>query len=651
MGRPEESGLEESWALSGRALWVRTGLIFLLALVLFAFLYAPSPLIYDADSYYHLAIARAYGEDGFFDRLPWVRFGLMADQFGDKEVLFHVALVPFTSWMEPSFGGRLALALLGAGVLAAIGYLSLRALGSWGLIAPFWLLLGSMEFTWRLVRLRPELASLIILLLALWAAVRRRYLWLGALSLIYALTYTAIHAYLGIFLLIFLGHAWALRRWDLKLMLYPLLGAGLGLLVHPNFPNNLVVWWYQSVEYFRFKGTLDLGTEIEPMRTDLVLLLNLGWLLGLALLWRSTEKTTASGRAEASLTFGIAAAAFGGLYLMMSRFSLYCMALTSLWLLFELRRQGRRLTGYVDLPWRGRLPVAVAWGLCLLVSLPVASYELGRYRFRNSPGPDNVRVRDRQDLSASLPVGAKVANPWRSTPIFMYWAPQGRYLNVLDPVFLAAFDPPVFAAQDEIFRGEEPDVPLRAAAVLDSEFLAYSAATGDRTLTRRLIGDPRVESLHRGINLLFRLQGPAGEPFVLDWQLAPGDASLPVAEADDLSGWPSYPLAEASPLRALEGFVDGRRVVAPGQCLGLVHSFDLEESQTRLLELAALGPTTLWVDGRQALEVRGGSRAVLGRGTQLPLELEPGNHRLSVVTCPYSAAGSPGFYLVRRDGA
>lgn len=650
MENSEASGQRELWALSGRPLWIRTALIFVLALGFFAVLYAPSPLIYDADSYYHLAIARGYAEEGIFDQLRWVRFGLLAEQFGDKEFLFHVALMPFASWMEPSFGGRLALALLGAGVLATIGFLSLRAVGPWGLIIPLWLALGSMEFTWRLVRLRPELASLMVLLLALWAAVEKRYLVLGLLSLVYALTYTAIHAYLGIFFLIFLGHAWALRRWDWKLFLYPLLGAGVGLLVHPQFPNNLVVWWYQSVEYFRFKGTLDIGTEIEPMRTDLVLLLNLGWLLGLALLWRAAEKTSPKGGPEASITFGIAASAFGLLYLMMSRFSLYFVALTTLWLLFEMRRQGRVLSKSVRLPWRGRIPLAAAWAVCFLVCLPVASYELGRYRFRNSPGPDNARITDRQDLSSAIPEGARVANPWRSTPIYMYWAPQGRYLNVLDPVFLAASNLPVFTAQEEIFSGLEPDVPMRAKAVLESDFVAYSAATGDQTLSYRLLGDPRVRTIHRGINVLFELRAPEGDAFVVDWQLAPGEAPLPPEIGQEISHWPIYPLVDSPELHGLEGFVDGRRVLGPGECLGLVHTAEVEGAVDLQMEFAPMGPSTLWIDGRKLIEVRGGSDAVLGRGTLFPLALEAGTHHVSVLTCPDSQTRTAGFYLVKRGG-
>jgi hypothetical protein len=233
----------------------------------------------------------------------------------------------------------------------------------------------------------------------------------------------------------------------------------------------------------------------------------------------------------------------------------------------------------------------------------------------------------------------------------MYWAPQGRYLNVLDPVFLAAANPAVFTAQDEIFSGVEPDVPMRAKAVLDSDFVAYSAATGDPTLSYRLLGDPRVERVHRGINVLFELREPEDDAFVVDWQLAPGEAPLPPAADQEISHWPTYPLVDLPELRALEGYVDGRRVLGPGECLGLVHTVEVEGAIDLQMEFAPMGPSTLWVDGRRLIEVRGGSGAVLGRGTSFPLALESGTHRLSVLTCPDSQTQTAGFYLVKRGGA
>jgi hypothetical protein len=67
-------------------LWV-TALVFLGAALLLRLAYARFPVLYDADNYYHLAVARAYGERGMLHALDWARFSIMRDGFGDKEFL------------------------------------------------------------------------------------------------------------------------------------------------------------------------------------------------------------------------------------------------------------------------------------------------------------------------------------------------------------------------------------------------------------------------------------------------------------------------------------------------------------------------------------------------------------------------------------
>src|SRR5687768_7607525 len=162
--------------------------------------------------------------------------------YSDNVLLFHLALAPFAADGDPLAGGRLALALLDALVLAAIAGLGVYAAGWWGLLAAPALGLGSLEMFWRLVRLRPELLALLLLLLALAAAGTRRYRLLGAIAFAFALAYVAWHAFLGLFLLLFLFTGWARRRWEWALPLYAVLGTGAGLLVHPAFPANLLVW-------------------------------------------------------------------------------------------------------------------------------------------------------------------------------------------------------------------------------------------------------------------------------------------------------------------------------------------------------------------------------------------------------------------------
>ncbi len=614
------------------------------------------PLLYDTDSYYHLAIGRAYAEQGLIDRLPWTRFSVMRDGFGDKELLFHLLLAPFARLADPLLGGRIVLALLDALLLTALGWLSVRAIGLWGLAVPFVLPLVSAELGWRLVRLRPELLSLLLLLAVLWAVARGRYRWLGALAALYALSYTAFHALLGLCLLMFLFFGWARRRWEPGLLLYPLLGTGLGLVLHPHFPKNLEVWVVQSIHFFLYKGSLDVGTEIRPNFTDVVLMVNLGWFLALAALWRSGRPAGVPGNgdeaeARAADAFGVAAAVFGVLYLLMSRFSIYFFPFATLWLLFEMRRRERLPGRRVDLPGRRSLPLAVALILCCLLGLPEMRRQLETFARRTNPGPGAVRVVDRQSVAKALPPGAKVAAPWGSTPVYMFTAPWATYLNVLDPVFMAVPHPRLYALQRAVFEGQAPDVPLAVAAGLDSDFLVIPIQDDTRRLVERVSGDPRVETLYRGFNGVFRMSPAFGQGFVLDWRVVPPSSPMPPSPQAFTELWPRYPRLTGERARALEGYVDARRLTrGQARCVTLVHELEVETPARVVYELAPSGPTSLWLDEQLLASTAGSLGAVLGRGVRVHADLSPGRHRLTVSTCPEQGPESrSGFYLLERQ--
>jgi hypothetical protein len=622
---------------------------FLLA-VLF---YSRHPLLYDADSYYHLTVARAFWRQGILHGLPWARFSVMRQGFGDKELVFHLLLAPFAALPDPLAGGRLALALLDALALTTLGWLASRALGLRGLLlVPCGLVLGSAELSWRLVRLRPELLSLVLLLAALWAVARGRYRWLGVLAAVYALSYTAFHAFVGLCVLLFLFFGWARRRWEPELVLYPVLGAGVGLLVHPQFPKNLEVWVVQSVQFLVRHGTLDVGTETRPDLTTAVLFLNLAWFLGIVLLWRAGRPAwpASEGEERAADTFGVAAVVFGGLYLLMSRFSVYAFPFATLWILFELRRRGRTPGAWVDLGGGRRIPAAAAGVLFLLAGLYREIPELRTFAARTNPGPGEIRLRDREAVARALPPGARVAAPWRTTPIYMFMAPWASFLNVLDPIFMAAPYPRLYQLQSDLFDGSEPD-PALAAAGLDSEFIACPLDGDTRLLAERLAADPRVRTLYRGYNGVFRVgPAPAGPGFVLDWKAVPPASSMPPPASAAVAAWPDYPRLADPRGRELEGYVDARRVSPRGGCVGLAREEGVVVAAARIeYELAPSGPTTLWLDGRLLAAVGGEPGAVLGRGIVLPVELAPGTHRLAVLTCPDSTpAARAGFYLLER---
>lgn len=635
-----------------RRLAAEAGLVFVMAAVLGNWLFGPGQILYDTDSYFHLAIGRAYAEEGLIDELPQLRYSVLRDGFGDKEFGFHLLLAPWTA-LSAEHGGRWALTFFNALLATLVGLVARWAIGPWGWLVPFWLPFASTELAWRLVRLRPELLALLLFMLGLWAAARKNYRWLAVVALVFTLSYTAFHAFVGLFGLLFLLYGWQRRSWEWQLVLYPGLGSGLAWLLHPHFPHNIRVWAVQNVSFFFNKAELDVGTEILPGSTASLLTTQLGWWIGLLCLWLAARRAGSPSDPRdrmadrTLLAFGLAAAVFTGLYLLMSRFVLYAVPLTTLAVLIGIRARGRRLGPWIRLPGERRLPTWLALTACLAISLPEAATHLRGFRWLTDAGPGGELFEQRQALGQAIEPGANILAPWGHTAVLLYWAPQGRYLNALEPSFMAVPEPAAYEAMGRIWSGREPDIPLSAAAQLDSNYLAYSAPDMEPLLAERLASDPRIAAREFGGNSLFEFR-PAPGAFELDWRLVPTDMPQPLDSAHEIDGWPRYPrLAEPS-LAALEGLVDARRVGGAEGCVSFVRDLEIASRQLLTYELASLGPSGLWLDGQRLTALPRGVEAVLGHGPRVELRLDAGRHRLQVSSCP-AEDGENGFYLVRRD--
>ncbi len=200
------------------------------------------PNLYDTDSYYHLAVARRYWDEGLRGGLPRARQSVMAAGFGDKELLFHLLLVPFVK-LGGTGGGKLAVAVFATLLALQVARLSVRAVGPWGALVPLWLLLTAFDLTNRLLRLRPEALSVLLLLVGAELAAAGRYRLLGALALIFAYSHTAWHTLPLLCGLWFLLQGLRSRRWDWHLVAYPLLGCSLAVILHPR-----VLWSVRGVD-------------------------------------------------------------------------------------------------------------------------------------------------------------------------------------------------------------------------------------------------------------------------------------------------------------------------------------------------------------------------------------------------------------------
>lgn len=610
--------------------------VFLFALLLASLFVREAPVLIDTDSYYHLAVARIVAAEGFPAEFPWARFSQLREGFPDKEPLFHLLLAPFAGQDRETAGGRFALALLIALLAGVMARMAAELAGARAFFFPVFVVIAALDLSDRLVRLRPELLALLCLLLAARAAWRGRDREVGLWVALFTASYTAFHALLGLVLAWSVVRWWHQRRWPWALGLYALLGAAIGLVAHPAFPRNLEVWTVVNVHLFGLTKTIGAGgAELQPATLAAVVERNLGfWLAaGVGLLLCRRHGTLDPDRAVARDVLLTAAVAFGLLYIRAWRFGLYFFPLAGLTLLAALGPHG--LAG--KLSWgRGlRLPVGVALALCALVAIPGA-WKMGRfYLDRTAPGPP--REVEWRAFGDAVPDGARVAAPWGQAQAYLFFAPQGRYLNFLDPIFFALPYPREFTIERAVFAGEEPDLALAVRGGLDSDHLAFSRFVAAPRLQARAAGDPRLVEVYAGYNLLYRVDPRASETFLCDWEVRP--------EGRAGEGIPPrpYPRAASEQLRQLEGFVDGSRV--GGGCLRFSRREDVPAAWRA--ELAPYGPAVLEVNGSPLLALGQGLGAVLGQGAVV--EIPAGEMEITVRTCPDEATGRVGFFLRRLE--
>jgi hypothetical protein len=341
------------------------------------------------------------------------------------------------------------------------------------------------------------------------------------------------------------------------------------------------------------KSILDVGAEIQAPRLANLFLHNAGWwiaaIVAIAFLVRSRQKPS-----RATLIFSAMTAVFLVLQLMMERMSTYFFPMATLTLAYACAELVRR-----------RVLVAIVAVIAITASAPFA---MRTARFLETRMPPDIE-RDYAAFGARVPANAKIAARWGATDAYVFFAPQGRYLNVLDPVFMAVPHPRQYWSQRLMFDGAEPDIALTAHHVLDSDYIAFARWETLPGFSARVQNDPRFERIYDGYNVLLRVR--SSDAFITDW--------------------PGYPRIAPR----IEGFVDADRVNRGARCTTFART--LPPGQ---YELAAWGPTRVWVGGRLHAEIATAQLAIVGSGVMVP------GGSVQIETC--RAGERSGFYLVRR---
>jgi len=200
----------------------------------------------------------------------WARFSTFNGNFADKDFLYHLVLIPFTFFKDIFFGVKVAAFIFAAALFLGF-YLILKRYADkrilWFFLACFFL---SSHFLETISSPRPLTLVILINLLAMHFIIQRRHLCLFFTGIFYSLIHVTSPLIICYALIIETVRYFDKKEFYLKAVIFSFLGILAGFLVHPNFPNNFLVFYLNSILvpiYTMKTGVLELGAEFFPFNT------------------------------------------------------------------------------------------------------------------------------------------------------------------------------------------------------------------------------------------------------------------------------------------------------------------------------------------------------------------------------------------------
>lgn len=508
--------LDRKTALSGWRV-VLTGLTLWAAFVLFlALVQFSTPDLPDNDGFYHIKLAYIMRTEGLKPEFSWLPLSILNQrEFYDHHFLFHVALMPFTF-------GDLRLGAKWAAVLFA----SLAFLSTWNLLknqriryAWLWsmgLMAVSEAFIYRMSITRAQSISLAVLMLALDWLLRRKYSRLAFLGFAYVWLYDAFPL-LVIVTGSYVAATWLVeRRLDLRPLVYVGIGTGLGLIINPYFPNNIVFAVLHILPKLFETTAVRVGNEWYPYQTA-QLLANSG--LALVAFVSGALALGMSGRRmdlRTALSFCLACL-FGLMLFQSRRFIEYFPAFALVFAAFAWTpvfvkdpgtaqaialpagrgRQSRAAARFrLSRPWghmRNALPalvlvVVLIPGIWMTLSSAQTSLQTSK--------PYGTYAGASAWLEAHTPLGARVfQTDWDDFPRLFYYNTHNTYLVGLDPTYMQIYDADLYNLWVDITRGNV-ELPSRA---IEREFGAHYVLTDLRhgSFIDQAAQDPGLDEVYR----------------------------------------------------------------------------------------------------------------------------------------------------------
>lgn len=466
------------------------------------------PTFPDPDSFYHIGMSRLIPEQGVISTFPWLQFSVLKDSYTNQHFLYHLFLTPFTHWMNPIQGAKLAQVILNTGFIVLFYWLlrRMRVPGA------FWfalLLMVTAPFMFRLNLVKAPVVSLLFLFFGLYCLFRYKYL---------ALFFTAfgyVWAYGGFLLLPVFSAVYALisvltdwfRRGNIQpfsvvarnskeIRMFFVATAGMlaGVLINPQFPQNIIFYWRQlvAIGIVNYQDIISVGGEWYPYNPVQLgadaLLVTMLIVIALAVLitnWRRPSRQQLL--VTAIFIFFLA------FTLKSRRYVEYYIPAAVLWIALTIRHYAGEMTPariwrLFHAAARQYKVVVVVMAAYILIMVPmIVIKDMRKLHQDYQAGISINRFAGAGAWLArnALPGETVFHSSWDEFPILFYRSPQAYYISGLDPTFSYEYDRELWNTIVDITTGKQRTGVYEA--IRDTFQARYVFVEGNHTAMDRVI--------------------------------------------------------------------------------------------------------------------------------------------------------------------
>lgn len=464
-----------------------------------------TPNLFGNDGYFHIRFAQVMRQQGLRPPFVWLPLTILnSEAYFDHHFLFHILMIPFTygdlregaKWMSVIFP---AITFMTGWILLRgqrVPYASLWSLG---------FLAMSDAFLYRMEMARVQAVSLMMIFLILHVTLTRRYRWLLPLSFLYVWLYDAFP-----FIMVLVG-MYVMLHWlldgqlELRPLIYVGLGIGLGLLINPYFPNNVVFIYHHFLPKVTSATEARVGSEWYPYKTW-TLVENSGPAL-LAFAAGAFAMGLNRRRIDTRMaTLFLTAILFGFLLLKSRRFVEYYPAFA---LLFCAVAWGPLLTEWLQTKrWLNKaLPVMLT-----LLLIPAIWLNVERTREQVQDSKPYERYAEASAwLTENTPAGSRVfQTDWDDFTQLYFYNTHNTYTLGLDPTYMQLYDAKMYELWVDISRGR---VETPAQTITETFGAGYILTDlKHKDFLREAETDPRLTEVFRDeYAAIFQVVGQSNE--------------------------------------------------------------------------------------------------------------------------------------------